>query len=79
MDWDPSIVDPSADELVRIYTEADTRVADSGAALIDENDFIVGFARRVTGYNAPIQYSLWTYALMVYLAHHLLDRVALGA
>ena len=44
LNWDPSIVDPSADKVVRVYTEADTRVGDSGAALIDENDFIVGFA-----------------------------------
>jgi hypothetical protein len=77
-EWDPSIVDPSADELVRVYTEADTRVADSGAALIDDDDFIIGFARRVTGYDAAVQYSVWTYALMVYLAHDLLDRVVLG-
>jgi hypothetical protein len=79
LNWDPSIVDPSADEVVRVYTEADTRVGDSGAALIDENDFIVGFARGRTGSKAIIHYSYWTYALTVYLAHGLLDRVALGA
>jgi hypothetical protein len=77
-EWDPSIVDPSPDELIRVYTEPDTRVGDSGAALISQDDFIVGFARRITGRNAAIQYSSWTYALMVYMAHDLLNRVALG-
>jgi hypothetical protein len=79
LDWDPSIVDPVADEVVRVYTDAVTRVGDSGAALVDQNDFIVGFARGRTGLKAKVRYSYWTYALTVYLAHDLLNRVALGA
>jgi len=77
--FDPAIVDPDPDELARVYTEADTARGDSGAALIDGDDFIVGFARRISGYDSPIQYSSWTSAVMVYMAHNLFDRVALGA
>jgi hypothetical protein len=79
LDWDPAIVDPDPGEVVRVYTEARTQGGDSGAALIDGDDFIVGFARGTTGYKAKVHYSYWTYALTVYLAHNLHDRVALGA
>ena len=77
--FDLAIVDPDPDELAWVYTEPDTARGDSGAALIDEDDFIVGFARRISGYDSDMQYSSWTSALMVYMAHNLFDRVALGA
>jgi hypothetical protein len=77
--YDTAIVDPQADEMCRVYTEADTARGDSGAALIDENDFILGFAWRLSRYNSPVQYSSWVWAEQVYMAHDLFTRVTLGA
>lgn len=76
--FDTEILDPQLDEICRVYTEADTAKGDSGAALIDENDFIVGFARRLSRYNAPVQYSSWVWAEQVYMAHDLFTHVTLG-
>jgi hypothetical protein len=76
---DPAIIDPQPDELCRVYTDADTAPGDSGAALIDEDDFIAGFARRRSGYNSLVQYSSWVWAEQVYMAHDLFKYIALGA
>jgi hypothetical protein len=77
--FDIAIVDPQPDEMCRVYTDADTARGDSGAALIDENDFIVGFAWRRSRYDAPVQFSSWVWAEQVYMAHHLSALVPLGA
>ena len=69
--FDTAIVDPQPDEMCRVYTAADTARGDSGAALIDENDFIVGFAWRRSRYDARVQFSSWVWAEQVYLAHRL--------
>ena len=69
--FDTAIVDPQPDEMCRVYTDADTARGDSGAALVDENDFIVGFAWRRSRYDARVQFSSWVWAEQVYLAHHL--------
>jgi hypothetical protein len=76
--FDTAIVDPQADEMCRVYTEADTARGDSGAALIDEDDYIVGFAWRLSRYDSPVQYSSWVWAEQVYMAHDLFAHVALG-
>jgi hypothetical protein len=69
--FDIAIVDPQPDEMCRVYTDADTASGDSGAALIGENDFIVGFAWRRSGYGASVEFSSWVWAEQVYLAHRL--------
>jgi hypothetical protein len=70
---DLAIMDPQPEEMCRVYTEPDTAHGDSGAALIDEDDYIVGFAYTVSKY-----FSTWVWAEQVYMAHKLLSRVALG-
>lgn len=77
--FDTAIVDPQPDEMCRVYTDADTAKGDSGAALIDENDFIVGFAWRRSRYDARVQFSSWVWADQVYLAHHLSTNGSFGA
>lgn len=77
--FDTAIVDPQPDEMCRVYTDADTAKGDSGAALIDENDFIVGFAWRRSRYDAPVQFSSWVWAEQVYLAHRLSLNRSFGA
>lgn len=77
--YDPAIVDPQPDEMCRVYTEPDTAKGDSGAALIDENDFILGFAWRLSRYDSPIQFSSWVWAEQVYMAHNLFTQMTLGA
>jgi hypothetical protein len=77
--FDTAIVDPQPDEMCRVYTDADTAKGDSGAALIDENDFIVGFAWRRSRYDARVQFSSWVWAEQVYLAHRLSTDGSFGA
>jgi len=65
--------------MCRVYTEADTAKGDSGAALIDEDDHIVGFAYGRSPIDSPAQYSSWVWAEQVYMAHDLFSRKTLGA
>jgi hypothetical protein len=76
---DPGIVDPQPDLLCRVYTNPDTAEGDSGAALIDKDDYIVGFAMGISGYNSPWKYSYWVWAQQVYMAHRLSADKTLGA
>jgi hypothetical protein len=69
--YDTSIIDPQADEMSKIYTDADTAPGDSGAALIDSQDKILGFSLRRSRYDAPIRFSVWVWAEQVYMAHSL--------
>jgi hypothetical protein len=69
--FDLSVIDPIPDEMSKVYTEPDTRPGDSGAALIDDNDRIIGFAGRRSRYDASTQFSVWVWAEQVYLAHEL--------
>jgi hypothetical protein len=75
----PEIFDPPPGEKCKVYTEADTAMGDSGAALIDEDDFIVGFAYQRSSYESPLQFSSWVWAEQVYMAHNLFTYVAIGA
>ena len=74
---DLAIMDPQPEEMCRVYTEPDTAHGDSGAALIDEDGYIVGFAHSLSRYGSP-KFSTWVWAEQVYTAHKLLSRVALG-
>jgi len=77
--FDTAIFDRKPGPMCRVYTEPDTAQGDSGAALIDEEDYIVGFAYGRSPYDAPIQYSSWVWAEQVYIAHDLFDHETLGA
>jgi len=69
--YDPSVIDPQADEMSKIYTEADTAPGDSGAALIDDRDRILGFSLRRSRYDMTTRFSVWVWAEQVYMAHDL--------
>lgn len=74
---DLAIMDPQPGKMCRVYTESATAPGDSGAALIDEDDYIVGFA-HTRSWSSPARFSTWVWAEQVYTAHELPSRVALG-
>jgi hypothetical protein len=69
--FDPTILDVQVDQIARIYTDPGTVPGDSGAALIDQNDRILGFAHRRSSYGSKLQYSSWVWAEQVCMAHGL--------
>jgi hypothetical protein len=75
---DLAIMDPQPERMCRVYTESATAPGDSGAALIDEDDYIVGFA-HTRSWSSPVTFSTWVWAEQVYLAHKLPGRVPVRA
>lgn len=69
--YDMSVLDPSPYLGSKVYTEPDTVPGDSGAALIDCEDHIVGFAVSRTALGAPLEFSTWSWAEQVLAAHGL--------
>jgi hypothetical protein len=49
----------------KLYTRADTQVGDSGTALVDAQDRVVGFSLERTGLAADIEFSAWVWADLV--------------
>jgi hypothetical protein len=68
---DLSLLDASPYLSSKVYTEPDTVPGDSGAALIDCEDHVVGFAVSRTALGAPIEFSTWSWADQVLAAHGL--------
>ena len=69
--YDRSVLDTSLYLSSKIYTDPDTIPGDSGAALIDSDDHIVGFAVSRTPLGAPLEFSTWAWAAQVLTAHGL--------
>jgi hypothetical protein len=69
--FDMSVVSPTPHSGGRVYTDPDTIPGDSGAALIDSDDHLVGFAVGRTAFGAPIEFSTWSWAEQVLTAHQL--------
>jgi hypothetical protein len=69
--YDLSVLDPSPYLSSKVYTEPDTVPGDSGSALIDQEDRIVGFAVSRTAFGAPLEFSTWSWAEQVLGAHGL--------
>jgi hypothetical protein len=69
--FDMSIVSPTPFSGGRIYTDPDTIPGDSGAALVDSDEFIVGFAVGRTAFGAPLEFSTWSWARQVFTVHGL--------
>ncbi len=70
--WSPDapIVFPHSQ--LKLYTPAVTERGDSGAALIDKNEnTLLGFAWWRTGVKEKAQFSVWSWADCVFLAHDL--------
>jgi hypothetical protein len=57
-------IDPNLQQTVR--TEQVTSQGDSGAALVDASDYVLGFAHSRSAPNAPFAYSSWIWAHAVY-------------
>lgn len=69
--WDLSILAVQQRVGSKVYTSPDTLLGDSGAALVDSADQIIGFAVYRSGYGEPIEYSAWVWADQVFSAHAL--------
>jgi hypothetical protein len=69
--WSPDLPYVLPYSQLKVLTKADTNPGDSGAALIDSSDHIIGFSFYRTGFGAPIQYSTWIWAESVFRAHGL--------
>jgi len=74
--WNPSILANCAGLPVQqqIYTDACTVSGDSGTALIDDNDNLLGFLfgrTQITTQPNQCSYSVWTWAEQVFTAHDL--------
>jgi hypothetical protein len=57
-------LDPNLQQTVR--TEQVTSQGDSGAALVDSNGYVLGFAHSRSAPNAPFAYSSWIWADAVF-------------
>ncbi|WP_299217429.1 hypothetical protein [uncultured Aquimarina sp.] len=57
---------------LKVITDPDTNPGDSGAALIDSDDHIIGFAFYRTGVGARVRYSTWIWADSVFKAHNII-------
>lgn len=69
--WDPTILTVDSYIQNKIVTEPVTVQGDSGAALVDGDGYILGFAFYTTGLNAHPAHSGWIWADSVYRAHGL--------
>ena len=69
--WDPSILTMDSYIQNKIVTEPVTVQGDSGAALVDAEGHVLGFAFYTTGLNAHPAHSGWIWADSVYRAHGL--------
>jgi hypothetical protein len=69
--WDPTILTMDSYIQNKIVTDPITVQGDSGAALVDAEGHILGFAFYTTGLNAQPAHSGWIWADSVYRAHGL--------
>jgi hypothetical protein len=60
--WEIGILGRDRRRGSRVYTTPETVPGDSGAALVDSADHIVGFATGRSIFGAPIEYSAWVWA-----------------
>jgi hypothetical protein len=70
--WDPDVflVHPFVTGS-KVYTTPVTIPGDSGAALVDADDHVLGFAYYRTGIGEAVEFSAWIWAHSVYRAHKL--------
>lgn len=69
--WSPDLPCVLPYSQLKILTKPDTVPGDSGSALIDSGDRILGFAFYRTGFGEPIEFAAWIWADSVFSAHHL--------
>jgi hypothetical protein len=69
--WSPELPEIRSHVQTKVYTTKVTDPGDSGAALVSDDGYIVGFAMERTGYGAAMSFSSWIWAHSVYEALHL--------
>jgi hypothetical protein len=69
--YDLSVLDTSPYLGSKVYTNPDTIPGDSGSALIDSDDHIVGFAVSRTALGSEPEFATWSWAQQVLAAHGL--------
>jgi hypothetical protein len=69
--WSPDLPFTQPYSQLKVLTKPDTNPGDSGAALIDGTDHILGFSFYRTGFNASVEFSSWIWAESVFEAHGL--------
>jgi hypothetical protein len=69
--YDLSVLDSNPYLSSKVYTDPDTIPGDSGAALIDSDGRIVGFAVSRTALGAALEFSTWSWACQVLDAYGL--------
>lgn len=70
--WSPDILYYDYYNQVKVLTKATTNPGDSGSALLDSSDRLVGFSFFRTELEAPMEFSAWIWAASVFKAHNLL-------
>lgn len=70
-DWSVDLPFVQPYNQLKVLTTPVTAPGDSGAALIDSDDYVIGFAFYRTGLGEPIEFSAWIWAHSVYNAHNL--------
>jgi hypothetical protein len=69
--WSPDLPFTHPFSQLKVYTSPDTNRGDSGAALLDSDGYLIGFAFYRTSLVGALQYSAWIWAESVYQAHGL--------
>jgi len=69
--WSPDIPFVAPYSQLKVLTNACTSLKDSGAALVDNHDRVVGFSFYRTGIGSRVEFSAWIWADSVYAAHGL--------
>jgi len=73
--WDPTIpfIKPNVNIInqQKVITNPSSQPGDSGSALIDNNNNVIGFATYRTGVNAVVPFSVWVWAEEIYYHHNL--------
>jgi S1-C subfamily serine protease len=64
---------PTPQRQLCIYTDPVTNYGDSGGALVNDDDQLVGFSFQRTPFSSPTQYSTWIWA------HSALEELDLSA
>lgn len=69
--WSPKVLMPQRFSQSRVFTPRVTAPGDSGAALIDSEDHILGFCLHRTAEGAVLEYSAWAWGETVLTVHDL--------
>lgn len=69
--WSPDLPFVRSGNQLKVLTDAVTSPGDSGAALVDSGDHVLGFAFYRTGVGEPLEFAAWIWAHSVYEAHGL--------